>query len=288
MAKAMSALLPLVSEAIYLGLMGKNAEALKLEEGEISVHLCDFPKLLRVKVNHELVTSMDTVLDICSNSLFVRSSENIRVRQPLASIKIISKNNDPLKGFANLIKDEINVKSVIYQSDLENYAAQKLSIKFPVLGKRLPHKMKDIIAASKRNEWAITDNGLIISGEKLKPDEYKVVLEPHHSVKGAKAFLDNSALLILDLELTPELIEEGIARDLIRFIQQARRDADFLITDRILIEITGDLDLTKIIIDYGDFIMEQTLGEFKNGFKADYTSEIELEGQKIQIKICKE
>ncbi|HJD59454.1 MAG TPA: isoleucine--tRNA ligase [Rickettsia endosymbiont of Omalisus fontisbellaquei] len=313
MAIAMSALVPMISEAIYKGLRsnviphpsnviprldrGISGDKPVLQDPVVrprddrgsdgddtsSVHLCNYPNLSSFEVDHELVATMDNVLDICSNSLFIRSSENIRVRQPLASITIISKHNDKLKDFEDLIKDEINVKAVIYRNDLENYANKKLSINFPMLGKRLPAKMKDIIAASKKGEWEATAGGLAICGETLNSDEYKLVLEPYSHIKGAASFENNSSLLILDLELTPELIEEGMARDIVRFIQQARKDADFSITDRILI----DIDLPKITNIYGDFIKEQTLGEFAKDFTPDYISEIELENHQIQLKIKK-
>ncbi|HJD54920.1 MAG TPA: isoleucine--tRNA ligase [Rickettsia endosymbiont of Proechinophthirus fluctus] len=320
MAIAMSALVPMISEAIYKGLRhceerndrtlsGKSnvitrkdtsldkaisgvshkiATALSVPCNDaISVHLCNYPTLSDFEINHELVATMDNVLDICSNSLFIRSTENIRVRQPLASIAIISKHNNNLKDFEDLIKDEINVKAVIYRDDLENYASKKLSINFPMLGKRLPHKMKEIIAASKKGKWEAITGGLAICGETLNSDEYKLILEPYSHIKGAASFENNSSLLILNLELTAELIEEGYARDIVRFIQQARKDADFSITDRILIEIISEFNLSKIIDNYGDFIKEQTLGEFAKNFMPDYVSKVELANHQIQLKVKK-
>ncbi|WP_341795008.1 isoleucine--tRNA ligase [Rickettsia endosymbiont of Rhinocyllus conicus] len=307
MSIAMSSLVPLISEAIYLGLTnrviprldrGISGEKAMAQDPVVkprddksivarndikSVHLCNYPDLSKFEINSELVDTMDTVLDICSHSLFIRSSENARVRQPLSSITIISKNNDKLKDFEDLIKDEINVKSVIYRDDLENYAVKKLSINFPLLGKRLPAKMKDIIAASKKNEWEVTSGGLRICNETLNSDEYKLILEPHSHIKGASSFAHNSSLLILDLELTSELIDEGIARDIVRSIQQARKNADFAITDRILI----DINLPRITDIYGEFIKEQTLSEFAKDFIPDHISEIELENHKLQLKIKK-
>ncbi|WP_341789113.1 isoleucine--tRNA ligase [Rickettsia endosymbiont of Lasioglossum villosulum] len=307
MSIAMSSLVPLISEAIYLGLTnrviprldrGISGEKAMAQDPVVkprddksivarndikSVHLCNYPDLSKFEINSELVDTMDTVLDICSHSLFIRSSENARVRQPLSSITIISKNNDKLKDFEDLIKDEINVKSVIYRDDLENYAVKKLSINFPLLGKRLPAKMKDIIAASKKNEWEVTSDGLRICNETLNSDEYKLILEPHSHIKGASSFAHNSSLLILDLELTSELIDEGIARDIVRSIQQARKNADFAITDRILI----DINLPRITDIYGEFIKEQTLSEFAKDFIPDHISEIELENHKLQLKIKK-
>ncbi|AFC70975.1 isoleucine--tRNA ligase [Rickettsia australis] len=316
MAIAMSALVPMISEAIYKGLChceetstlssrylipGSSKSMNNLDpvvkpqddtpsvphNDEISVHLCNYPTLSDFEINHELVATMDKVLDICSNSLFIRSTENIRVRQPLASITIISKHNNALKDFEDLIKDEINVKSVIYRDNLENYASKKLSINFPRLGKRLPAKMKEIIAASKKGEWKAIAGGLTICGETLNNEEYKLILEPYSHIKGAASFENNSSLLILDLELTAELIEEGYARDIVRFIQQARKDADFSITDRILIEIISEFDLSKIIDNYGDFITEQTLSEFSKNFTPDYVSKVELENHQIQLKVKK-
>ena len=91
MTKAMSSLLPLIAEHIYLG----------LNPSEKSVHLTNFPKLEEIKIEHELVAVMDQVLDICSTALFIRSAENIRVRQPLAMIKIITENSSKFHDFAN-------------------------------------------------------------------------------------------------------------------------------------------------------------------------------------------
>jgi isoleucyl-tRNA synthetase len=100
MTKAMSSLLPLISENIYLGLTGKD----KFN----SVHLEDFPNLDSVHIDSDLVDIMDQVLDICSIALFIRSEENIRVRQPLASLKIIADNSLIFEKFEDLIKYEIN------------------------------------------------------------------------------------------------------------------------------------------------------------------------------------
>ncbi|ADE30156.1 isoleucine--tRNA ligase [Rickettsia prowazekii] len=298
---AMSALIPMISETIYQGLHNTAITQLNclLSEGKhivqnpmsdtqdynTSVHLCNYPTLSDFEINYELVSTMDNVLDICSNSLFIRSTENIRVRQPLACITIISKHNNNLKDFEDLIKDEINVKTVIYRDDLENYARKKLSLNFAILGKRLPHKMKAIIDAAKKGEWEATTLGLAICGEILNSDEYTLILEPYSHIKGTANFDNNSSLLILNLELTSELIEEGYARDIVRFIQYARKEADFSITDRILIEIISEFDLSKIIDHYGDFIKEQTLGEFAKNFTPDYVSKVALENNQIQLKV---
>ncbi len=279
MSIAQSSLLPLISEEIYLGLTG-------LEKQGGSVHLADFPKLDTIEIDYDLVSTMDQILDICSNALFIRSSENIRTRQPLSSLTIISNNNELLIKFEELIKDEINVKKVIYRDDVENYADHKLSINFPNLGKRLPHKVKDIIIASKNHQWQLTSEHLIIAGEQLNKDEFSLVLQPKN-VKGTKSLANNHGLILLDLDITKELYEEGIARDLVRFIQQARKDANFAISDRIFLEIIGEPDFMLIVQQHSQFILEQTLSEFASNFTPEYMTNIELNSDIINIRVAR-
>jgi isoleucyl-tRNA synthetase len=278
MSKAISSLLPLISEEIYLGLTNVR------DQGG-SVHLTDFPKIDEIEIDSELVRIMDQVLDICSSSLFIRNSENIRVRQPLASIMIITGNNQDYAGFEDLIKDEINVKSISYGLNLEDYATRKLAINFSLLGKRLPSKMKEIIALSKNNQWELKGGKLLIANELLSEDEFSIILEPNKNIKAAKALSDNSGLIILDLNISPELYDEGIARDLVRFIQQARKDTGLDVTDRIILEIEAMQDITRIIESYKEFINEQTLSEFASVKESYYITEIELQEHKVKLKI---
>jgi isoleucyl-tRNA synthetase len=278
MTKAMSSLLPLISENIYLGLTGKD----KFN----SVHLEDFPNLDSVHIDSDLVDIMDQVLDICSIALFIRSEENIRVRQPLASLKIIADNSLIFEKFEDLIKDEINVKSIIYSDDLKNNADLKLSINFPILGKRLPQKMKDIIKLSKDGEWKYINGELYIAGEQLLQEEYILVLLPKN-MHGAKPFSNNKGIVWLDLDLTKELEEEGSARDLVRFIQQARKEAGFEVSDRIKLNVKSDSNLKVVLTNYGSFIAEQTLSEIVENFEPEYTMNVDLNGQNIVVEIAK-
>jgi len=275
--KAMSSLLPLISEHIYLGLTGNESK-------ENSVHLTNFPILDKITVDTELVHVMDQVLDICSTALFIRNAENIRVRQPLASLKIITENSGAFKVFEDLIKDEINVKSISYSNDLINNADKKLSINFPVLGKRLPQKMKEIIALSKQEKWQHDGNSLTIAGEKLLPAEYSLILEPR-AATGAKSLTNNQGMIWLDIAITKELEDEGIARDIIRLVQQARKSAGFDVSNRIKLELKSNFDLTTVLAAHGKFISEQTLSEFATDFDADYKTQASLLDQMLEIAV---
>lgn len=278
MTKAMSSLLPLISESIYLGLTSKN--------NSNSVHLEKFPKLESINIDIELVDIMDQVLDICSIALFIRSKENIRVRQPIASLKIISENSLIFRRFEDLIKDEINVKSIIYSDNLEKNSDLKLSINFSILGKRLPQKMKDIIKMSKNGNWKYFNDKLYISGEQLLKEEYSLILSPKNSY-GSKSFSNNKGIVCLDLSISRDLKDEGYARDLVRFIQQARKDAGFKVSDRIKLNIKANPDLMFILTNYWSLITNQTLSEMTENFKPEYTMNADLNGYNIFIELLR-
>lgn len=282
MMKAMSSLLPLISENIYRSLTGGP-----------SVHLEDFPNVDSIEIEENLVKAMDQVLDICNAALFIRSEENIRVRQPLSKLVIHLDGVDDgtydnyIKHFEDLIKDEVNVKSIIYQEDVKEYADLKLSINFPLLGKRLPEKMKEIIAATKSGNWHEAGGKLFVSGIELLAEEYTLVMEPENGIKGVKALSNSIGLVKIDLEITKELEEEGIARDLVRFIQQTRKEAGFEVSDRIKLNIKSDPNLEPVLANYGPFITDQTLSEIRKDFKPEYTADIDLNNQIVSIEVAK-
>ena len=274
---AMSSLLPLISEAIYQGLKGDAFS------DQNSVHLTNYP-VPDIAIDEMLVIDMDKVLEVCQAGLFIRSTDNIRVRQPLNSVTIIMKNTDGVKRFEDLIRDELNVKSVIYTNDLESYAELKLSVNFPILGKRLPNKMKEIIASSKSGEWKKDGNNLLISGEILESGEYEIILEPR-SKEGAKELHCNDGLVILDLSITKELYLEGLARDVIRMVQQARKDADFNVSDHVTLECTTSGDLEEAIKQHTLMIQEQTLSRFGKLSGNKYLLSEEISDIRIDIGI---
>lgn len=274
MCRAMSSLLPLISEAIYQGL-----------QMETSVHLADYPSSLQSKATDiSLVRDMDRILEVCQAGLSIRNNTNIRVRQPLKSITIVMKDHGNMAGFEDLIKDELNIKEVSYSNDIEKYAALKLSINFPVLGKRLPHKMKDMIAASKSGNWASSGSDVTVAGEPLLSEEYKLVLEPF-TKDGSAALSSNDGLVILDMQITDELYLEGLARDVIRLIQQARKDAGFNVSDRINLEYDATGDIQKAIEAYSEFISEQTLMSFDDVGAKGFDAEGEIGDTKVKIRI---
>jgi isoleucyl-tRNA synthetase len=307
MCRAAAPLLPLTLEDIYKGLTG-----------EASVHLAEFPTVIPAKAgihsqidsrlrgsDEELITQMDWVRDVCNAALAIRSKLNIRVRQPLQLLEIhgtvpilkewfYNGNGDLAKNWnylRTIMMDELNVKDIqVLNTDesLKRVATRKLQINSQILGKRLPEKMKQILPASKKGEWQYKDGGVFVSGELLnaKKNEYDIKLEPKSEFKDrAQALSTNDALVILDIKITPELEAEGIARDVVRMIQQARKDADLNVSDRINLYLDAPDAIAKALKTHANYITEQTLSKLSEHKPAHATFNVEntLDDQKITI-----
>ena len=290
MCQAAAPLLPLTCEEIYKGLTGEE-----------SVHLASYPALVAGSGDDELITQMDWVRDVCNAALGIRNKTNIRVRQPLSEIYIVANNNllnEVLDRknwgfFWQIVRDEVNVKKQIGTSKtpITDFATYKLSINNPVLGKRLPEKMKQIIPASKKGEWKQVDGAVEICGEKLLASEYTLQLEPKPEYANrAQALSTNDALVILDTTITPELEAEGIARDLVRMIQQARKDAALNVSDRIHLHLDSSEAILKAVATHKNYIMEQTLSNFvdrkPDGAQAFGTTNA-IDDQSVTISLVK-
>jgi isoleucyl-tRNA synthetase/very-short-patch-repair endonuclease len=247
--KAAAPLLPMVTEEIFKNLTGLE-----------SVHLQNYPNLENIADEEALLNSMDKVREICTAGLSIRAAENIRTRQPLSKATIYFAKLDDIKNFADIIADELNVKQIEFSTELAGKAELKLKINFPELGKRLPEKMKQIIPAAKQNQWKANGNQVEIIGEVLQAQEFELTLEAKDK-QGSAPLNSNDGLVILDLNITDELKNEGIARDVVRAVQQARKDANLNIADRILLTIDAPEKLKGAIIANQNYISEQTLAK---------------------------
>jgi isoleucyl-tRNA synthetase len=281
MCRAASPLLPLLTEEIYLGLENGGKY-----EAASSVHLASFPDVSMIVANDKLVSDMDRVREIVTSALSIRNDENLRVRMPLSSLKVVGSNIMHLQDFAELIKEEVNVKQIEFSESIVDYASFKPQVNFPILGKRLPAKMKDIIAGVKAGNWQRSDDGkIIIAGEKMLPEECSVLLEPKEK-KATHSLSSQDALVVLDLNVTEELKSEGIARDLVRFIQQARKDANLNVSDRIILALDASSEVINASNNFKNYIAEQTLAEISEpdaSNQFEYKKEGELEGEKVSI-----
>ncbi|MCH2547009.1 MAG: isoleucine--tRNA ligase [Alphaproteobacteria bacterium] len=256
MSRSLSPLLPLVSEEIYRGLTGNQ-----------SVHLANFPhkEAEDYTIDAALMNEMDKVRDACNAAHGIRNAAKIRTRQPLAEIKLIGLSGDNLgEEFSRLILDEVNAKSYTTAdaSQVKEFASYKVQVNLPVVGKKLGPQVKQVMAAARNGEWKLNGDKLELAGIVLESGEYSVLLEPKDEYKAAaQALSSNDALVILDLNITPELEAEGVARDLVRMIQQARKDADLDISEHIDLYLELAPDHAKAAQAHCQYIQEQTLAD---------------------------
>ena len=247
--KAIAPLLPLTCEYIYRALTGEE-----------SVHLTDYPDYAQFKAQDALVADMDFVRAVCSTAKAVREENKLRNRLPLASMTVAGNNAQRLNAYADLLKDEVNVKEVRLVSDVAALADNMLYIFTPVVGKRLGRFMKDILTASKTNDWTKNADGtLSIAGQTLNADEFELRLVLKDGNAG-QALPDNTAVVVLDTQVRPELEREGIARDFVRVIQQKRKDSGFDVSDRISVSYASDsAAVLQTLSEYAAYVKEQVL-----------------------------
>ncbi len=251
--KAASSLIPMIAEEIYLGLAGNDAKE--------SVHLEDFPTLDSVKIDSVLLDSMDKVRSICNAALFIRNKINIKIRQPLKSITIAIVEEADVKKFANLIKDEINVKQVLFTKNFSRFSKKRLVLHLPQIAKRIPEKIKLLLDSVKSSDWNIEGEKARVGNYILENSEYELVTE---STEGdsVKIIPSLNCIVSLDTKIDKNLKNEGIAKDFIRSIQQTRKEESLDITTRILLCVYSDnKELMKNLSDYIGFIEQQTLSK---------------------------
>lgn len=272
--RAAAPLIPLVSERIYVGLV-HNDQFLQ----QNSVHLTKFPNVDQLDNQELLLKQMDKVREVCSAGLAIRSNANIRTRMPLEKLTVYGEDIEYLANFNDIICDELNIKSLEISRELAQQANFKLKLNFPLLGKRLANKIKDIIAANKQGLWDTSaDGAIIIAGEKLDLEEGTLVLEAKNP-ESSQALADNKALCVLDLTISEKLEAEGLCRDLVRAIQQARKDNGFNVADRINLVVDIDAEAKAMLLPFVGYINEQTLAEteFKTIDSKNYPSAITKE-----------
>ncbi|MFT6106529.1 MAG: isoleucyl-tRNA synthetase [Rickettsiales bacterium] len=226
----------------------------------LSVHLQDFPDVSFLRDEKELTSDMDMVRQICSAALFIRDKENLRVRLPLSTLNIIGEKSDRMLAYKDIISEEVNVKNIQITHEIGDLAEVKLQINLKKVGAKLGKKMKDIQIALRSGDWKkLEKNKIEIAGETLIDDEFEIKLITKNS-HNTTALPSNDCLVELDINLTKELEEEGLARDIVRAIQQNRKDANLNVSNHIKIAILSpDTQLLRVVKNFDSYIREQTL-----------------------------
>ena len=250
-------LLPFETEQIWRGLTGGR-----------SVHLTDYPVAEDLPADAALVTAMDRAREVCSATLGLRKAEKLRVRLPLTSVTVVGEDPRQLEAYAGLIADEVNVQHValadISSADADAFGvSQRLTVNARAAGPRLGKNVQAAIKGSKSGDWSVDDAGVVTAGGlQLQEGEYTLdmVVDPDKAgANSAAAMLPGGGFVVLNTEVTPELAAEGLARDVVRAVQQARRDADLDICDRISLTIYGDDEVWAATVAHQQLIMAETL-----------------------------
>ncbi|WP_311878627.1 isoleucine--tRNA ligase [Microbacterium forte] len=247
-------LVPLVSERVWQGLTGGR-----------SVHLQDWPDATAFPAADEIRNAMDAVRELSSVGNALRKKEKLRVRLPLARLTVVSPLAGTLGQFEDILREELNVKSVELVPQSETTAADygishRLSVNARAAGPRLGKNVQTVIKAAKAGDWSESDGVVTAGGIALEPSEYELALETAGRPEGeALALVPTGGVVLLDTQTTPELEAEGLARDAIRVVQEARKNADLDVSDRIVLALNVSPGDAEALQAHAELIAGETL-----------------------------
>jgi len=254
--------IPFITEEIYQNLRTENMPE--------SIHLCDFPVADSNSRNPELEKKMAVTRQAVSMGRSLRSIHSLKIRQPLKAIYIVTR--DPrekaiLKEMEDIIIEELNVKNVIYKDNEEDLVEYKAKANFKVLGKTLGKNMK--AAAAKIEELTMLEIQSLIDGSTLEVNfgsgefslkEDGIVIQRFEK-ENLKVLNEGSLTVGLDSEITEELLREGTVRDIVRSVQNLRKEKDLDVTDRINLKLDGNEWLKSAVDSFKDHLLTETLAD---------------------------
>lgn len=250
--KMISPIAPFISEEIYT--------KLTLED---SVNLSDYPVCNEEYINNELEDKMDTVIDLITIARNLREEAKIKVRQPIQEVIIEGKYKDKIESFTSLIEEEINVKNVVFASNMDEYITVKYKPNFKEVGKLFGSNLGKFTEflnnISKEDSEKLENGTLKIELDKETEILTSYVLRNIEAKEGYKAVMLNYKTVVLNTNLTNDLINEGLAREIVSKIQNLRKTLDFDISDRINTVYNSDPKVEEAIKQYEQYIKDETL-----------------------------
>jgi len=258
------------------------------------VHHCDFPVADQVLVDERLMSEMELAIEVASLGRSARGLGGIKLRQPLGEAVVAGPfggREDPLGPLAGLVLDELNVKELRFTEDASELLTYVLKpdprVLGPKYGAKLSRVQKAVAGLDARESARRLLGGealsLELDGETihLAPGEISVDTQAR---EGYAVSQEGDYVVSVDLRLTKDLIEEGLAREVVRRIQNLRKEADFRIEDKIRTYYEGDPELSKVMQGQADYIMQETLSEElveAAGPQGSHTGVFEIDGKKI-------
>jgi isoleucyl-tRNA synthetase len=250
--RVVAPLLPIISEEMWRGLTGGR-----------SIHLESWPEAEEFPRDAELVRDMDAIREAASVALSLRKAAGLRVRLPLSELTIAVEQADSLASYSDLIADELNVKKISVVEASEDVAKQfglskNLSVNARALGPRLGKAVQEVIQAAKAGNWKQIDGNVMVGDTLLLEGEFEVTLQATSSGENAVG-VTSTGFVLLNLTVTEDLEQEGAARDAIRHIQQARKDANLDVSDRIHLILRADAKSKVALEKHAELIASETL-----------------------------
>ncbi|MCH1538642.1 MAG: isoleucine--tRNA ligase [Flavobacteriaceae bacterium] len=263
--KLMAPVAPFYADRLYLDLC--NATGYEKEQ---SVHLADFPKAQSEHRNPVMEERMEKARTIASLALSLRKKEQIKVRQPLQKVMIPVRNSsekEAIKAVEELILSEINVKELELLDDASDILVKEIKPNFKTLGPRFGKNMRFVVAEIQKldeNQLKALESEqtieILVEGEKVTLSNTDLDIQSK-DIEGWLVANNNGITVALDIQLNEELIEEGIARELINRIQNLRKDAGFEVTDKIILYLTPHKALNDALKNNLQYIKTETLTE---------------------------
>lgn len=253
----------------------------------LSVHLAKLPNINEIPLNESIISSMEFIRQICSAISSIRKKHNIKARLPLQKVEIIGKDLELSNYLLDIIKDEANLKEVNVLGTFEDLNVQtNINIDAKKVAKRIGKDFQKVLKQAKAGVFEKTKNGISIEGHEIFEGEYDIELKLNSDAENYIS-LDGKYLLILDTKITPDLEMEGIARDFIRAVQNARKEEGCDISDEITLKVHFKSDTFEVhnaINSNAQYIKTQVLAReittvkesLKHLFSNDITFEVSL------------
>ena len=268
LAKVAAPFTPFIAEEIYRNLKGKSDPD--------SVHLCDFPTANAAARDLVLERRMAAVQTVVELGRRLRADNDLKVRQPLSALRLAGAD---VAGLEDLIEDELNVKAVQFVADETELCDVSYKANFKTLGKKCGPKMKAVAAAiAAMNGF---DGVATIEGIEVSPEDVIVTRTPKAGLVVAS---EGEVVVGLETALTPALVAEGIAREFVSHVQAMRKEADFEVTQRIVVKVDADAEANAALEAYSDYVKNETLAvEFV--FCEVAAEPIDLNGHKAKVSV---
>ena len=280
-ARLMAPIAPFFSDEIFV-----NLNSITGNHKESAVHHVLYPKVMEELIDRVLEERMQLAQDASSLILSLRKKANIKVRQPLQKVLIPVLNPDmeqQLKKVEDLVKAEVNVKEIEYLSDTEGFIKKKIRPNFQALGKKLGGQMKSVsqaLSGFSQHEISLFEKegrySIPVGAESLELNISDVEITSE-DIPGWTVANKGPLTVALDINVTPELIQEGDAREFVNRIQKIRKESGFDVTDRIEVKVAANNGVNQALAKYNDYICAEILAD-----KLELTTQI-YDGTEIEV-----